>query len=212
MQLTKRDKEILCFINEAGICVMPQIQREFNFRFPRNYQVMRRLIEGEYVLHDQIFRNQHGIYYLTRKGAENTSLPPISTISLGGYKHQLVITDIRQKLRAKYPDTGWISERHLKQQKFYYGIGKAEHIADGMLVFSDKKIAIEIELSLKGKNRLENIFSAYGSQLDIDEAWYFCADQLIRPLTTLSKNKSYIKIHSLEEFLLECRYFRLIAT
>jgi predicted transcriptional regulator len=206
MQLTKRDREILGFINETGICVMPQIQREFNLKFPRSYQVMKRLIEGGYVLHDQIFRNQYGIYYLTSKGAENTTLPAISTVSLGGYKHQLLITDIRQKLCNKYPNTKWISERHLKQQKFYYGIGKTGHVADGMLIFPDKKIAIEVELSLKGKHRLESIFSAYGGQLDIEEAWYFCADQLIRPLTALSKNKSYIKIHSLGEFLYEQQF------
>lgn len=203
MRLTKRDNEILCFINEAGICVMPQIQREFNLKFPRNYQVVKRLVEGGYVLHDQIFKNKHGIYYLTSKGAANTSLPPISNVSLGGYKHQLLITDIRQKLCEKHPGAKWISERYLKQQKFYYGVGKAGHIPDGILVFADKKIAIEVELSLKGKHRLEKIFGAYGGQLDIDEAWYFCFYQLIRPLTALSKNKSYIKIYSLEKFLYE---------
>jgi len=203
MQLTKRDREILCFINETGICVMPQIQKEFDLKFPRNYQVMKRLVDGGYVVHDQIFKKQHGIYYLSRKGAEHTPLPAISNVSLGGYKHQLLVTDIRQNLCKKYPDAKWISERHLKQQKFYYGIGKTGHVADGMLIFPDKKIAIEVELSLKGKHRLENIFSAYGGQLDIEEAWYFCADQLISPLTTLSRNKSYIKIHSLEEFLYE---------
>lgn len=203
MQLTKRDKEILSFVNESGFCVMPQIQKQFKLKFPRNYQIMNRLIKGGYVSHNQIFKNKHGIYYLTSKGAKHTTLPPLSTISLGGYKHQLLITDIRQKLCAQYPDAQWISERYLKQQKFFYGIGKKGHIADGMLIFPNKKIAIEVELSLKGKQRLETIFNAYGSQLEIDEAWYFCADSLINPLTTLSKNKSFIKIYSIKEFSYE---------
>jgi len=206
MQLTKRDKNILNFINESGFCVMPQIQREFNLRFPRSYQVMKRLVDGNYVLHHQIFKYQYGFYYLTRKGAEHTSLPHISHIPLGNYQHQLLITDIRQQLCTKYPETKWISERYLKQQKFYYGIGKTGHTADGILVFHDeRKIAIEVELSLKGKRRLETIFSAYGAQLEIDEAWYFCAEPIIRPLNSLAKNKSYIKIHSLKEFLHESK-------
>jgi len=204
MQLTKRDKEILCFINESGICVMPQIEREFNLRFPRNYQVIRRLVNGGYISHQQIFKNQHGIYHLTPKGAATTTLPPLSTISLGGYKHQLLVTDIRQQLCARYPDTKWMSERYLKQQKFYYGIGKSGHIADGILIFPDeKKIAIELELSMKGKLRIEKILSAYGGQLEIAEAWYFCTDHVIRPMSSLAKNKSYIKIHSLKEFIYE---------
>ena len=67
----------------------------------------------------------------------------------------------------------------------------------------EQLLAIRFLLSQKGRRRLENIFSAYGGQLEIDEAWYFCADHLIRPLTALAKNKSYNKIHSLEEFLYE---------
>jgi predicted transcriptional regulator len=206
MQLTNRDKAILSFINESGFCVMPQIQREFHLRFPRSYQVIKRLMDSGYVVHDQIFKHQHGIYYLTKKGAENTSLPPLSNISLGGYKHQIIITDLRQQLYAKYPNTKWISERYLKQQKFYYGIGKAGHLADGILMFPDEtKIAIEVELSMKGKRRIEKILSAYGGQLEIAEAWYFCAESVIRPLSSLAKNKSYIKIHSLKEFLYESK-------
>ncbi len=203
MQLTDRDKAILCFINECGFCVMPQIQREFNLKFPRSYQVMKRLIEAGYVLHKEIFKHQHGIYHLTKKGAAQTSLPPVLQISLGGYQHQLLITDIRQHLCFKHSNTKWISERYLKQQKFYYGIGKAGHIADGILVFSDKKVAIEVELSMKGKRRIEKILSAYGGQLDITEAWYFCADHLISPMTALVKKKSYIKIHSIKEYIYE---------
>lgn len=201
MQLTKRDKAILCFINESGFCVMPQIQKEFGLKFPRSYQIMKRLVVGGYVIHEEIFKKQHGIYYLTKKGAKHTSLPPLSNVPLGSYKHQLLITDVRQKVCTQYPNSKWISERYLKQQKFYYGVGKSGHIADGILIFPDeRKIAIEVELSMKGKRRLENIFSAYGSQLEIEEAWYFCTEEIIRPISSLAKNKSYIKIHSLEEF------------
>lgn len=204
MQLTNRDKAILCFINECGFCVMPQIQKEFNLKFPRNYQIMKRLIGERYVLHQQIFKHQHGIYHLTKKGAAQTSLPPVSQISLGGYQHQLLITDVRQQLSIKYPAAKWMSERYLKQQKYYYGIGKTGHIADGILIFPDEtKIAIEVELSMKGKRRIEKIISAYGGQLEITEAWYFCADPVIRPMSALAKNKSYIKIYSIKEFLHE---------
>lgn len=206
MQLTDRDKSILSFINESGFCVMPQIQREFDLRFPRSYQVMKRLVDGGYLVHDQIFKHKHGIYYLTKKGAAHTSLPPLSQISLGGYKHQLIITNLRQQLCTQYPHSKWISERYLKQQKFYYGIGKTGHIADGILIFPDgSKIAIEVELSMKGKRRIEKILSAYGGQLEIAEAWYFCADPVIRPLSSLATNKSYIKIHSLKEFIYESK-------
>ena len=202
MNLTKRDKEILIFLNECGFCTMPQIQKQFDLKFPRSYQVLQRLISGGYVIHDQIFRKLHGIYFLTRKGASLTQLPPLSNISLGGYKHQLIITDVRQKLCQLYPGAKWTSERYLKQQKFHYGVGRSGHLADGILIMPDTtKVAIEIELSLKGKHRLEKIFRAYGGTLAFSAAWYYCADNIIPAISAIAGKKSFIKIYSLKELL-----------
>ena len=203
MNLTKRDKEILTFLNECGFCTMPQIQKQFDLKLPRSYQVLQRLITGGYVVHDQIFRKLHGIYFLTRKGASFTQLPPLSRISLGGYKHQIIITDVRQKLCEQYPGSTWMSERYLIQQKFYYGIGKSGHLADGILILPDGvKIAIEIELSMKSKHRLKKIMNAFAGQLKIKEAWYFCADNIISGVSAIvGKRTAFIKVHSLDELL-----------
>ena len=204
MNLSTRDLKILSFINECGFCVMPQIQKQFSLKFPRSYQVMQRLIKEGVVQHNQIFRYKHGIYYLTKKGATFSELPALSNIALGGYKHQLMITDIRQKLCDQYPDSKWVSERQLKQQKFHYGIGRLGHVADGILILADnKQVAIEIELSLKGKFRLDKIFRAYASQTTIREAWYFCADSIIPAFTKLAGKKPFIKIFAIKEFLYE---------
>ncbi len=204
MRLTKRDMEILQFISASGYCTAPQLGRRFSMKWWIVYRRMSLLINAGLVIHQRFYFANHGIYYLTSRGANFTDLPSIDGISKGGYDHQILLVDLVIKLCEHYPDASWISERHLVQQKFYYGIGKVGHVADGILIFSDsRKVAIELELSKKSIMRLEKIFRAYGAQIEIEEAWYFCADSIITSLSELSKNKPYIKIHSFKEFMNE---------
>lgn len=204
MKLTKRDKEILQFINAVGWCIEPQIGRRFSIRWWIVYRIMKRLIRAGLVIHKRLYFEFHGIYFLSSQGASFTDLPPIDRISKGIYDHQKVLIDVILKLRELYPDATWISERHLKQQKFQYGVGRMGHVSDGLILFPDgKKIAIEVELSQKSRRRLERIFRAYGGQTAIREAWYFCADETMRLVTTLAGKKVFIKIYSLKEFLHE---------
>ena len=175
MQLTKRDIEIIKFINEFGYCEMPQIIKRFGLKKTWMYELMQRLVEAGFVNHRRILHGQHGVYFVTSKGAKLTDLPPIERIPLGQYEHQNSNLNVYMKLRNQYPDAHWISERRLKHDKFFDGLGKVGHISDGILMFPDgKQIAIEVELSTKGKNRIEKILKGYGVQLAIKEVWYYC--------------------------------------
>lgn len=73
-----------------------------------------------------------------------------------------MIVDVYVKLKEIYPQATWISERSLVHDKCADGLGRRGHLSDGMLIFPDgKKIAIEVELTMKGKNRLERILKGY---------------------------------------------------
>jgi hypothetical protein len=201
-QLTKRDIAILQFVNTFGFCTLPHLEQHFALKSRRAYQLMQRLIQVGYIQHQRIFHAQHGIYYLTDQGATCTDLPAIDKIPIGIYYHQLRIIDVYLKLRQQYPHADWVSERYLKHEKFYKGIGQPGHTADGILRFTDGKyVAIEIELSLKSKNRLSHILKFYGSQLHIHEVWYYCTSQVIPTLKTLAEKLPFVKIHSLDTFL-----------
>lgn len=204
MRLTARDRDILKFINAVGWCTAPQIQERFEMKWWTFYRVMKRLLKAELVVHQQVKFEWHGDYYLSSLGAGYTDLPPIDRISKGIYDHQKILVDVILKLRKLYPDAVWVSERHLIQQKFQYGVGRGGHISDGVLIFpDDKKIAIEVELSLKSKQRLRGIFNAYAGTLAYKEVWYYCADTVMRGVTALAGKRSFIKIYSLREFLNE---------
>ncbi len=196
--------EILRFINEFGFCEIIQIDKKFNLKKPRNYKVMGRLVKSGLVIHKRLFQNQHGYFYLSRRGAGFTELPSMTNIPLNTYNHQLRIIDVYFKLTQQYPDAIWIGERRLKQEKFTkrFDKRKRRHIADGMLVFPDQsQVAIEVELTTKGRFRLNDILKRYASDFSIKEVWYYCSSAAIGGVSRLAADMKYIKVNSLREFL-----------
>lgn len=106
------------------------------------------------------------------------------------------------RLLELYSKANWISERHLKHEKFSNGIGKRGHVSDGIFVLSPtNKVAIDVELSVKGRERLRGILRSYTTNLEINKVWYFCSSAAINQVSELTLNKSRYKVHHLEEFL-----------
>ncbi|MFU8797325.1 MAG: hypothetical protein ACNA7Y_01315, partial [Gammaproteobacteria bacterium] len=196
--------EVLKFINDFGFCEMPHLDARFGFKKPRNYQVMQRLIDAKLVKHERVFYGRHGIYRLSRAGSRYTDLPPLARVPLGSYQHEVTLINVYLKLATLYPDATWLSERRLKRDKYFDGVGKRGHLSDGMLILPDgKSIAVEVELSLKGKNRLESILKGYGSEFSIKEVWYYCSDGVAASMASMVTSMPFVKVHRLREFLHE---------
>ncbi len=201
MLLTDRDMEILNFINQFGFCEMPHIEKMFKLKKPRNYKVMQRLVKAGLVIHEYILRNRHGIYRLTREGAECTDYPMLKYVSLGSYLHQLTVVDVYLKLMERFPDATWISERSLKRDQYVKGsFVRYGHVADGLLLLpDDKKIAIEVELTMKGKDRLGKIVHSYALNRSISEVWYYCSTDIVKKMKKTIDWWSHVKVFELGE-------------
>ena len=202
MLITKRDMEILEFINEFGFCEMPQIERRFGLKKPRSYKVVKRLVNAGLVIHEYVLRNKHGIYRLTREGAECTDLPILKYISLGSYLHQLTVVNVYLELMQRFPDATWISERRLRREKFLEkGFRRLGHVADGMLIFPDgKKIVIEVELTMKGKERLNKIIRGYAADFSINNVWYYCTPEIMKKVKKITSWLSNVIVFELGKF------------
>jgi predicted transcriptional regulator len=201
MQLTARDLDILRFINDFGFCEMPHINQRFGLKHPRNYQIMGRLIHSELVKCDAIFYRRHRMFRLTGKGAKYTDLPALHRVALGNFKHNLSLIEVYLKLRALYSEATWISERALKHDKYFKGVGQHGHVSDGILLLNDRQVAIEVELTSKGKNRWEKILNAYSAELSINEVWYYATQAVSQSLCALASKMPFIKVFDLNEFL-----------
>jgi hypothetical protein len=161
-----------------------------------------RLVKIGLVNHQKGRFRHYGCYFLTSKGAKFTELPALEKIPTGQYDHQIAVTNVYLKLLQQYPEAILLSERHLKYEKFQDGLGKTGHVSDGLLIFpNNDHVAIEVELNVKGRSRIEKILKSYGSEFSIKEVWYYCTPQVKSMLMPLVANMSFIKVFSLKEFL-----------
>lgn len=198
MKLTERDLRILQFINIFGFCETQHLSELFKISSKRTNQLTKRLANDGYLIKERLFHNQSAIYRLTLKGAQLTTLPPLSKISLGSYHHTIALIIVYLKVLKKYPNCTWIGERYLLNQKFESGVGKKGHIADALLRIDDKTVALEIELSLKSVERLLAIIREYGTNMNITEVWYFCSKEVLNKLKKIASHISYLKLYNLE--------------
>ncbi|OGT57570.1 MAG: hypothetical protein A3F14_05570 [Gammaproteobacteria bacterium RIFCSPHIGHO2_12_FULL_43_28] len=192
-----RDTKIIKFINEFGFCEIPQIEKQFGLNKARAYKIMQRLVKRGYVIHERIFYHRHGIYRVTRQGAQISGLPRLDKVPVGIYEHQIAVIEIYIKLMREYPDAHWMSERAMRKTGSMPRVGRNRdrHYADALFFLPDgKQIAIEVELTMKSKNRLDDILSDYVCQFEINEVWYFCAPDVFEKVKKLAAKFRMIKV------------------
>jgi hypothetical protein len=204
MKLTQRDIEILRFIAEFGFCEIRHIEIKFGIKKSRCYQIMQRLTKADLVVHEKIFYAQSGVFYLSKLGASTCSdLPYLKNIPKDNYQHQLTIIDVYFKLMQLYPEASWISERRIYQEKSTYCTNYSKkdvtHLADGVLMFpDDRHVAIEVELSMKTKKRIEDIIFSYALHNQLKEVWYFCSPAIINRVRRAAGDWTHIKVYALD--------------
>lgn len=100
---------------------------------------------------------------------------------LGKYQYTKLIVDLSLKLTQMY-QVPFIPESELRLDMDYEGVGYRGHLCDGVLEFDDKRIAIEVELTTKGRRRLRKIITSYLADFSIHEVWYFCGSKEVMNL------------------------------
>ncbi|HZW61279.1 MAG TPA: hypothetical protein VFF04_03570 [Candidatus Babeliales bacterium] len=202
--LSKRELAVIQFIHDFGFCEISHVMKRFGLGRSNAYGQMKILNRVGMVNHSVVLPNFPGVYFLTAKAVKllNSDLPIITYIPTNNYTHHMEVLNVYLKVREKYPDCTWITERQLIREKYDDLRGNKEHLPDGKLVLPDGKcIAIEVELSLKARERLLNILTDYVVDKAIYEAWYFCSPKIISVVSEIATNFKKIKTYVLNEEL-----------
>lgn len=203
--ITRRDVDLLNWINGVGFVNIDQITTRYKISRETAYARLRKLVAHNYLLHERLLQNKPGHYRVTKEGAEFNplGLKPVRYISLGKYQHTKLIVDLSLKLAEKY-HAQFITERELRLDMECDGVGHRGHLSDGVLEFEDKSVAIEVELTTKGRRRLRKIMTAYLSNFSFDEVWYFCGSQEVMNLVESQSNgNKFVKTFLLRDW--ECK-------
>lgn len=197
MIFQERDADILKWINGFGFASAEQIQSFMKVGKTACYVRLKKLVDGGYLTRERILHGQARIHKLTKKGmlACGDAILPLKYVNLGTFRHDFKLIDLALMLER---ETGgsFMPDRRIRHDEGLSGVGQLGHIADGYLsVGQDKPIAVELELSVKSRVRIQGIINDYGGNLAVKEVWYYTDNkEVVRAIAKASKGFDFIKV------------------
>jgi hypothetical protein len=98
---------------------------------------------------------------------------------IGLLAHVAAVNVVRLHVQGRAPRTEWVPERVLARER-----EAGEHLPDGVAILEGRKVAIEVELTVKSKQRVTAILDELAARFDT--VLYFCAAGPHRQLTELA--------------------------
>ncbi len=98
---------------------------------------------------------------------------------VGLLAHVAAVNDVRLHVQGRAPSTQWIPERVLARDR-----QSSEHLPDGVAITDGRRVAIEVELTVKSRQRVTAILDELAGRFDA--VLYFCAPGPHRQLTELA--------------------------
>jgi hypothetical protein len=190
-QLTERDLQVLRFIAEHRLALAAHVRALLGASEAAVDRRLRELKVAGFVTRRNVFHRQPACYQITRDGlAVIGSRFPRPRLDLSCYAHDVGVAWLWLLARAGRlgPAVEVLSERRMRAQDRArdphaeplavrlggYGQRGAErlHYADLLLVSAQRRIAIELELTGKGRGRTERILMGYALDSRIDAVLY----------------------------------------
>lgn len=186
--VTDRDKKILDWVNRQGFAQVDQVARAFGISKVVAYRRLGALKQWKYIKNERILGGV-GVWYLTPAGARflETDLRPVKKIPLGTFEHDLKLIDLQLEVLEKYEGAEWLTSREIKAAIMQRTEGNLKRSQarepDGLLIYQGHRVAIELEISLKNKERIQRKIREYEEQItggQIAGVWYFVERQSVK--------------------------------
>lgn len=188
-QLQERDRRVLELCYEQQFLTLDQVSRFFFGGYIGNASRRMSSLRSLGLLRTQSVLTLGGkveILRVTARGRTEARkgskylIPQVRQVGFSTLSHDAMVIDTRVRLQSLWEAT-WIPERVLKHEKL-------AQVPDGVLVFqSGKKVAVEVENSLKGKARYQRIWKAYQDGPSLALVLYVVASERL-----LSRIKTYM--------------------
>lgn len=174
VKLTKRDIEILRFVNRFNYVYLEHIAKMFDLSLEsrRAYQVVKKLKAKGFLKSKEVFARQPQAIFLGKKGADILGVKQPRKINLSTFEHDLNNVFFYIALTKKYPNATIKSDKELLKDN--YKIGETGHRPDLIIIDDNDYIAVEIELTRKTVKRLKKIKNYYLDNHEYTKVLYFC--------------------------------------
>jgi hypothetical protein len=185
VRLSERDERLLRLIGEQYAITVDQLARLIG-RTPRTGRWLRdRWRLAGWVESRQLTAAGPSFLWLTRAGTRVAGSPFRTWRANAALaSHIEAVTGVRLLLEPQLRPGEWVCERALAKS-LCFGSPVRAHLPDAVIAAGDGRIAVEVELTLKSRARLEALLLELGR--DYDRVCYFAAPSLVPRLRELAE-------------------------
>jgi hypothetical protein len=194
-RFSERDGELLSLIGEQHALTVPQLARVTGSGIDTAYQLRNRWRRAGWVESRPLLRYGPAFVWLTSEGAKVAQSPfRVIAPNPGLAAHTAAVTDVRLLVEHELGLGLWHCERELMSVARTPG-KQGPRLPDAVLDRDGLRIAVEVELSLKGATRLDLILDEHARRYP--EVWYFAAPRVEPALRSLVAGTPWrnIRVH-----------------
>jgi hypothetical protein len=201
MVLTDRDSDILRLVFKFRFCLGRHIKDLCGFNGSRaTDRRLKALIDGGYLERKKYLYGMPYLYTLTHKGRMFLGVNKrADTIRVDRITHDIKIIDTViyyiRKYGLSFNDILSEKELHILE-----GFGLRKHQPDFLFTLDNKKYAVEIELSVKSKKRLEQYIRDNYLRFDY-QIWIVGTNKIFNSVESFQKEYSNIEVLHIEKIL-----------
>ena len=193
VKASERDLELLGLVGEQYAVTVPQLARLISRRPDTARSLRDRWKRAGWINSGQLSTQAPSFVWLTSRGAATSPFrlwQPNHTLAL----HIEAVTNVRILLERELRFGEWECEREVARQLAKdHSRGSRGHLPDAALHRNGERIAIEVELTLKSRSRLEEIASELA--LEYDRVWYFAKPKLIPTLQKVAAESAWRNVY-----------------
>ena len=188
--VTDRDMKLVRWIGRHGAVQTAHLMARYGMGRTATYRRVHELVAYGLVRRHRVLYNDGGLLTATADGLRCAGLEPLkpARVSLAQLPHTIVSATLAAMLEPRLVDTTLLSDREHRAAETAAGQPIASailgpprddrsrlHRPDFALVGADGEnvIAIEVELTLKTKARLERILRGYLRNQNVSRIWYY---------------------------------------
>ncbi len=185
VRCSARDVELLRIVGEQYAVTLPQLARLMHCSAHAARWLRARWERAGWARGRAMLVGEPVFVWLTRRGHGIAGIDyAVWRPNAGMLAHIAAVTDVRLDVLGRHPGAHWVSERELHREVVAEPGGRQRHRPDGLVVIGGREVAVEVELTLKRRGRIESIMrelvARYGS------VSYFAAPAPRRTLTELA--------------------------
>jgi hypothetical protein len=185
VRCSTRDVELLRIVGEQYAVTLPQLADLTGCSLHAAHWLRTRWERAGWARGRAMLVGEPVFVWLTRRGHGIAGIDyAVWRPHAGMLAHIAAVTDVRLDVMRRHPDGLWVSERELHREAAAGRGGRQRHRPDGLVVLDGREVAVEVELTLKRRARIEQIMTElvarYGS------VTYFAAPAPRRTLTQLA--------------------------